>query len=188
MNKMENCYGVPWVKDKKKAIKDFILCFVIGIVGIIVGITANKQSQYAVENYLEQTFVFEKCEYFGNTSRINNAYYLIYVEGEGKPFRLECNVVRMTGRQLIDELEKGDKITCCFADVKKSEYDMLAVKTEKETILSLEEYKSAQNTVDILWIAAGVFIALMGPVVLVVNIVQNKKAEQSDMYKYRINW
>jgi len=155
---------------------------------LILSINQYNQHHYAIENYQEQTFVFEKYEYHSRHVRINNAYYLIYVDGEDKPFRLECNVVRMTGRQLIDELEKGDKITCCFADLKKYEYDLLSVKTEKETIISLEGYKSAQNKIDILWIATSVFIALIGPIVLVVNIVQNKKAEKSDMYKYRINW
>ena len=166
MNKMENCYGVPWVKDKKKAIKAFILCFVIGIVGIIVGITANKQSQYAVKNYHEQTFVFEKCESVIVGRFDISGYYLIYVKGEDKPFRLDKDVVGTTGKELINELEKGDRITCCFADVKKSEYDLLAVKTEKETILSLEEYKSKSETNGVVLIGIGLFMLLSGVVIM----------------------
>jgi len=92
-----------------------------------------------------------------------NAGYLIYVAEEEKPLLISSVAMRKVNSTPLSKLQNGDRISCYVIDSSRDRYayQITEIKSEKDVILSLENYNSAHlSNQKVGCIAVSVFSAI----------------------------
>lgn len=99
-------------------------------------------------NQISYRDTYEKSyTYIKHTHRTGkNAHYLIYVAEEEKPLWISSITIRKVTDAYLSDLQIGESLSCYVIDSERDSYayEIAEIKSEKDVILSLENYNTAQ--------------------------------------------